>query len=65
MKERPNRATPISGANRTRDMELLSIKHHDFEMTIECSTLKAFGTSATTNVGEETMSTYSWSDGGM
>lgn len=45
-------------------MELLSIKHHDFEMTIECSKFEGIWNKATTNVGEENlMSTYSWSDG--
>ena len=41
-------------------MELLSIKHHDFEMTIECSKFEGIWNKATTNVGEENlMSTYS------
>ena len=45
-------------------MELLSIKHYDFEMTIECSKFEGIWNKATTNVGEENlMSTYSWSDG--
>lgn len=45
-------------------MELLTIKHQDFTMSIECSKFDAIWGKATRNVGEENLtSTYSWSDG--
>jgi len=45
-------------------MELLTIKHQDFTMSIECSKFDAIWNKAVRNVGEENLtSTYSWSDG--
>lgn len=45
-------------------MELLTIKHQDFSMSIECSKFNAIWGKAMNNVGEENLtSTYSWSDG--
>lgn len=45
-------------------MELLTIKHQDFAMIIECSKFDAIWGKAMNNVGEENLtSTYSWSDG--
>ena len=45
-------------------MELLTIKHQDFSMSIECSKFDAIWGKAMNNVGEENLtSTYSWSDG--
>lgn len=45
-------------------MELLTIKHQDFTMSIECSKFDAIWDKAVRNVGEENLtSTYSWSDG--
>ena len=45
-------------------MELLTIKHQDFAMSIECSKFDAIWGKAMNNVGEENLtSTYSWSDG--
>mgnify|MGYP004474238305 FL=1 len=45
-------------------MELLTIKHKDFTMSIECSKFGAIWQKAMRNVGEENLtSTYSWSEG--
>ncbi len=45
-------------------MELLSIIHQDFTMSIECSKFDAIWGKAVRNVGAENLtSTYSWSDG--
>ena len=45
-------------------MELLTIKHHDFTMSVECGKFNAIWEKATRNVGEENLtSTYYWSDG--
>ena len=45
-------------------MELLTIEHRDFTMSIECSKFDAIWDKAVRNVGEENLtSTYSWSDG--
>lgn len=45
-------------------MELLTIKHQDFTMCIECGKFDAIWDKAVRNVGEENLtSTYSWSDG--
>lgn len=45
-------------------MELLTIKHQDFTMSIECSKFDAIWDKAVRNVGEENLtSNYSWSDG--
>lgn len=45
-------------------MELLTIKHQDFTMSIECSKFDAIWQKAMRNVGEENLtSTYSWSEG--
>lgn len=45
-------------------MEILTIKHHDFTMSIECSKFDAIWDKAVRNVGEDNLtSTYSWSDG--
>ena len=45
-------------------MELLTIKHQDFTMSIECSKFDAIWDKAMRNVGEESLySTYSWSEG--
>jgi len=45
-------------------MDLLTIKHQDFTMSIECSKFNAIWDKAVRNVGEENLtSTYSWSDG--
>lgn len=45
-------------------MELLTIKHQDFTMSIECSKFDAIWQKAVRNVGEENLtSTYSWSEG--
>ena len=45
-------------------MELLTIKHQDFTMSIECSKFDGIWEKAVRNVGEENLtSTYSWSDG--
>ena len=45
-------------------MDLLTIKHHDFTMSIECSKFDAIWGKAMRNVGEENLtSTYSWSEG--
>ena len=45
-------------------MELLTITHQDFTMSIECNKFDAIWDKARRNVGEENLtSTYSWSDG--
>lgn len=45
-------------------MDLLTIKHQDFTMSIECSKFDAIWGKAMRNVGEENLtSTYSWSEG--
>lgn len=45
-------------------MDLLRIKHIDFEMTIECTKFDSVWNKAKMNVGEqELLSAYSWSDG--
>ena len=45
-------------------MELLTIEHQDFTMSIECGKFDAIWNKAVRNVGEENLtSTYSWSDG--
>ncbi|WP_456088245.1 DUF2357 domain-containing protein [Parabacteroides sp.] len=45
-------------------MELLTIKHQDFEMIVECTKFDDIWRKAKSNVGEEGLySTYSWSEG--
>ena len=45
-------------------MELLTIQHQDFTMTIECSKFDGIWNKAVSNVGEANLtSTYSWSEG--
>lgn len=45
-------------------MDLLTIVHQDFTLSIECSKFDAIWDKAKNNVGEEQLtSTYSWSDG--
>lgn len=45
-------------------MELLTIRHQDFVMSIECSKFNAIWDKAVRNVGKENLtSSYSWSDG--
>ena len=45
-------------------MELLTIKHQDFTMSIECSKFDAIWDKTVRNVGEENLtSNYSWTDG--
>ena len=45
-------------------MELLTIKHNDFTMSIECGKFDAIWTKAKSNIGEQgLLSTYSWTDG--
>ena len=45
-------------------MELLTIKHQDFTMSIECGKFDAIWDKAVRNVGEDNLtSNYSWSDG--
>lgn len=45
-------------------MELLTIQHQDFTMTIECSKFGGIWNKAVNNIGEENLtSTYSWSEG--
>lgn len=45
-------------------MELLTIKHQDFTMSIECGKFDAIWDKAMRNVGQESLySTYSWSEG--
>lgn len=47
-------------------MDLLTIKHQDFTLSIECSKFGAIWDKAKKNIGEENLtSTYSWSDGVM
>ena len=45
-------------------MELLTIRHQDFEMIVECTKFDDIWHKAKSNVGEEGLhSTYSWSEG--
>ena len=45
-------------------MDILTIKHQDFTMSIECSKFDAIWDKAVRNVGEENLtSNYSWTDG--
>ena len=45
-------------------MELLTVKHKDFTMLIECTKFDGIWTKAKSNVGEKSFySTYSWSEG--
>lgn len=45
-------------------MELLTIKHQDFEMIVECAKFDGIWHKAKSNIGEECLhSTYSWSEG--
>ena len=45
-------------------MEILTIQHADFTMTIECGKFDAIWTKAKNNIGEQALhSTYSWSEG--
>ncbi len=45
-------------------MELLTIKHQDFTMSIECKKFDAIWDKAIRNVGQESLySTYTWSEG--
>lgn len=45
-------------------MELLTIKHQDFEMIIECTKFDDIWHKAKSNIGEESLhSNYSWSEG--
>ena len=45
-------------------MDLLTIIHQDFTLSIECSKFDALWNKAKNNIGEENLtSTYSWSDG--
>lgn len=45
-------------------MDLLTIIHQDFTLSIECSKFNAVWNKAKNNIGEENLtSTYSWSDG--
>ena len=45
-------------------MELLTIRHQDFVMSVECSKFNAIWDKAVRNVGKENLtSSYSWSDG--
>ena len=45
-------------------MDLLTIKHQDFTLSIECSKFDAVWNKARNNIGEKNLtSTYSWSDG--
>ena len=45
-------------------MELLTIRHKDFELSIECTKFDATWEKAKNNVGEKALlSSYSWSDG--
>ena len=47
-------------------MDLLTIIHQDFTLSIECSKFDAVWNKAKNNIGEENLtSTYSWSDGVM
>ena len=45
-------------------MELLTIQHIDFTMSIECGKFDAIWTKAKNNIGEQALhSTYSWTEG--
>ena len=45
-------------------MELLTIKHTDFTMTIECGKFDAIWAKAKNNIGEQQLfSKYSWTEG--
>lgn len=45
-------------------MELLTIQHADFTMSIECGKFNAIWTKAMNNIGEQALhSTYSWTEG--
>ena len=45
-------------------MDLLTIRHEDFTMYVECSKFEGIWNKAKGNVGEENLlSTYTWSDG--
>ena len=45
-------------------MDLLTIVHQDFTLSIECSKFDAIWDKAKNNIGvEQLTSTYSWSDG--
>ena len=45
-------------------MELLTVRHADFTMTIECGKFDAVWTKAKNNIGEQALhSTYSWTEG--
>ncbi|MGL6178024.1 MAG: DUF2357 domain-containing protein [Tannerellaceae bacterium] len=45
-------------------MELLTIKHEDFEMTIECTRFENIWNKAKNNIGKNNLlTTYSWSEG--
>lgn len=45
-------------------MDLLTLKHQDFTMSIECTKFDAIWEKAVGNIGSESLySTYSWSDG--
>ena len=45
-------------------MDLLTVRHEDFTMYVECSKFEGIWNKAVRNVGEENLtSTYSWSDG--
>lgn len=45
-------------------MDLLTVKHHDFTMVVECSKFDGIWWKAVGNVGKDNLtSTYSWSDG--
>ena len=45
-------------------MELLTIKHQDFKMIVECAKFDDIWHKAKSNIGEECLhSTYSWSEG--
>lgn len=45
-------------------MELLTITHTDFKMSIECGKFDAIWTKAKSNIGEQgLLSMYSWTDG--
>ena len=47
-------------------MELLTIQHTDFKMTIECGKFDAIWTKASNNIEEQALhSIYSWTEGVM
>lgn len=47
-------------------MELLTIRHTDFTMSIECGKFEAIWAKAMRHIGEQGLfSTYSWSEGVM